>query len=148
VNGTCVWIFKHPKYQSWLTETGHSLLWVSADAGCGKSVLTSFLVDHHKCHTASNVNVCYFFFKADNNEQSNAVHGLSALLHQLYISQDSLIRIAKEFLKGETTESGKGKLADIDMLWKLITDSIEDVEARPTICIIDGLDECEANSRK
>src|SRR5262245_10112032 len=88
VDGTCIWIFKHPQYQSWLAETGHSLLWVSADAGCGKSVLASFLVDHHKNHSASDINVCYFFFKEDNDEQRNVVQGLSALLHQLYISQN------------------------------------------------------------
>jgi hypothetical protein len=148
VDGTCIWIFNHAKYLSWLAETDLSLLWISADAGCGKSVLASFLVDHHKLHSASHTNVCYFFFKADNNEQRDALHGLSTLLHQLYMSQASLTRIAEDILKRETPETGIKKLSQIATLWKLIVDSTEHPEARSTICIIDGLDECEENSRK
>jgi len=44
VEGTCTWFLKHPKYQNWRQECRSSLLWLSADAGCGKSVLASFLV--------------------------------------------------------------------------------------------------------
>jgi hypothetical protein len=143
VRGTCTWILNHSKYQTWLAETDSSLLWISADAGCGKSVLASFLVDHHKHKSVSHSNVCYFFFKADSNEQRDALYGLSALLYQLYKSQLQLIHNAQNLLK----EEGQN-LKSLATLWKLLTDSTEDPQARPTICFIDGLDECEENTRK
>lgn len=143
VRGTCTWIFNHAKYWSWLAETDSSLLWISADAGCGKSVLASFLVDHHKHKSAGDSNICYFFFKTDSNEQQYASYGLSALLHQLYKSQPQLIQNAQNLLR----ERGQD-LKNMATLWKLITDSTEDLQARPTICFIDGLDECEENTRK
>lgn len=44
VNGTCEWFLGHAKYQSWLKSAGPSLPWVTADPGCGKSVLAKHLV--------------------------------------------------------------------------------------------------------
>lgn len=143
VYGTCTWILDDVRYQSWLTEIDSFLLWISADAGCGKSVLTSFLVDHHKRESASQSNICYFFFKADSNQQGNALHALSALLHQLYKCQPELITIAIDFLAEEDQN-----LRSLATLWKLLTGSVEAPHTRPTICFIDGLDECEENTRK
>lgn len=143
VLGTCKWIFNRHKYHAWLTENTSSLLWISADAGCGKSVLASFLVDHLKRSPAQNGNVCYFFFKADSGEQGDAVSALSAILHQLYSSQELLIKHAQEQLRtpGES-------LGNINTLWSSLVESTEDEQAKPTICILDGLDECQETSRK
>ncbi|KAI0537057.1 hypothetical protein GGR58DRAFT_473302 [Xylaria digitata] len=139
--GTCTWILGHPQYQSWLAEATSPFLLVSGDAGGGKSVLTSFLVDYHKRKQDSNVG--YFFFRADNNEQREASYGLSALLHQLYTSQSELIQSAPNLLG----EAGQPP-GDLATLWHLITDATENPHARPTICFIDGLDECDEVSRK
>jgi RNAse (barnase) inhibitor barstar len=143
VYGTCTWIFDDVRYNSWLAEFDSFLLWISADAGCGKSVLASFLVDHHKLESASQSNICYFFFKADSDQQGDALHALSALLHQLYKCQPELITIGMNILAEEDQ-----KLGDLATLWKLLTGSVEVPHARPTICFVDGFDECEENTRK
>src|SRR5205807_7312246 len=44
VEGTCSWVTEHPKYKDWLAKEKSGLLWLSADPGCGKSVIASFLV--------------------------------------------------------------------------------------------------------
>src|SRR5205807_935471 len=67
VEGTCIWVTQHPKYKDWLEGRTSSLLWLSADPGCGKSVIASFLITHLK--TQPNATVCYFFFKDDSEEQ-------------------------------------------------------------------------------
>lgn len=46
--GTCKWVFGHPQYEDWNLRNAFPLLWVSADPGCGKSVLASFLIDEFK----------------------------------------------------------------------------------------------------
>jgi hypothetical protein len=45
LEGTCQWFLKHQNYDSWQKGNASSLLWVSANPGCGKSVLSRFLVD-------------------------------------------------------------------------------------------------------
>ena len=59
VEGTCEWFLQHPHFQEWLQKISGPLL-VSADPGCGKSVLAKYLVDHVLRKSAT---VCYFFFK-------------------------------------------------------------------------------------
>jgi hypothetical protein len=39
-------------------------------------------------------------------------------------------------------------LENLATLWKILADSADDDDALPTVCIIDGLDECEDTSRK
>lgn len=44
IPGTCEWFIEHKLFRGWL-ETRSEALWVSADPGCGKSVLAKYLVD-------------------------------------------------------------------------------------------------------
>ncbi|KAJ5745880.1 hypothetical protein N7520_011062 [Penicillium odoratum] len=86
VAGTCEWFLQHAGYRDWRTEARSSLLWVSADPGCGKSVLAKFLVEHlrqPKSEDGRPELVCHFF-KDDNNGQRKAVFALRALLHQVF----------------------------------------------------------------
>lgn len=143
VQGTCVWILEHAKFQAWLDEPGASLIWISADPGCGKSVLTKFLVHKYRQAFLQQANICYFFFKADNEEQCGGTKAMSALLHQLYTLQPSLTQIAMQQLlrPGQSVKS-------LSALWRIFIHSTEEPQARPTICFLDGLDECEEGSRR
>ena len=67
VEGTCTWVTEHPKYREWIGKKAAGLLWLSADPGCGKSVMASFLVRHLK-EVRTGAVVCYFFFKDDSEE--------------------------------------------------------------------------------
>jgi hypothetical protein len=62
VPGTCMWVLKHPRYRRWLHSQENDLLWISADPGCGKSVLSKSLVDNELQDTETH-SVCYFFFQ-------------------------------------------------------------------------------------
>ncbi|KAI0133837.1 ankyrin repeat protein [Xylariales sp. AK1849] len=143
VQGTCVWLFRQRDYRLWVEEAGPSLLWISADPGCGKSVLASFLVDHHERVLGNTKNILYFFFKAGSVEQRSAVRGLSAILHQLYTSQPELMKSAQKILQ----LPGQHVL-QLATLWRILTDSVDRDVAKETLCIIDGLDECEESSRR
>lgn len=59
VEGTCMWLLKHNKFQDWLQSKSGPLL-VTADPGCGKSVLAKYLVDHVLSKSST---ICYFFFQ-------------------------------------------------------------------------------------
>ena len=46
VVGTCKWVLDHDKFRSWSNSHKNDLLWISADPGCGKSVLSRSLIEH------------------------------------------------------------------------------------------------------
>lgn len=46
VHNTCNWFLESEELKAWRETEGPSLLWLSGDAGCGKSVLSRYLVDH------------------------------------------------------------------------------------------------------
>ena len=43
--GTCQWLTEHEKFRDWMNEGDVACLWTTADPGCGKSVLSRFLID-------------------------------------------------------------------------------------------------------
>lgn len=143
VRGTCGWILTHETYKRWIEEPSSALLWLSADPGCGKSVLASFLVDHLRSNPTmlQDTNLCYFFFKSDNDEQNGALYGLQAVLHQLLQLQRDLLETAVKTMKNKSVDS-------IEALWYTLITVLQRPNARNTICILDGFDECEADSRK
>ena len=92
VADTCQWVLNHPKYRQWYESSSDDLLWISADPGCGKSVLAKSLVDNELQSTDTHT-VCYFFFK-DNEEQDSIATAFCAILHQLFSCRRQLIRHA------------------------------------------------------
>lgn len=92
VDGTCRWVLTHPQFHRWRQSEHDDLLWISADPGCGKSVLARSLVDHD-LHEKGQTVVCYFFFK-DNEKQDSLATAMCAILHQLFDQRPDLIRYA------------------------------------------------------
>ncbi|KFY18040.1 hypothetical protein V492_00187 [Pseudogymnoascus sp. VKM F-4246] len=141
VKGTCQWFLRHPNYTNWRDNNSSSILWVSADPGCGKSVLSKLLVDKElqatKCRTT-----CYFFFKDDNDIQKTATSALCALLHQLFAQKPKLLGHAVEVFDRNNEERIK---TSVDLLWQIITTAGQDPRAGEIICILDALDECRVS---
>jgi hypothetical protein len=137
VKGTCQWFLHHPSYINWRNSVTSSLLWVSADPGCGKSVLSKFLADKELQATGSRT-TCYFFFKDDSEDQNTATNALCAILHQLFNQKPELLRHAiKAF------DQNKDNLTkNVDLLWNILTTTSADLQAGEIVCIFDALDEC------
>ena len=132
VQDTCMWFLEHDNFQKWLKQESGPLL-VSADPGCGKSVLAKYLIDHVLPRSAT---ICYFFFK--DQDQNTARQALCALLHQLFSQKPSLIQHAmKQFDK-----DGRGLINSKNSLWSILGNAVEDPQAGPVITVLDALDEC------
>ncbi|KAK7949196.1 uncharacterized protein PG986_010082 [Apiospora aurea] len=119
LDGTCKWLLQHSNYLEWEKRASGPLL-ISADPGCGKSVLAKFLVDEHLPATASAATICYFFFK--DQVQHTLQQALCAIIHQLLKKRPSLMRNIKDY-------------------WS-------DPEAGQVICVLDALDECRDEDRR
>ncbi|KLJ13037.1 hypothetical protein EMPG_11994 [Blastomyces silverae] len=133
VEGTCEWFLRHNHFREWLKRESGPLL-VSADPGCGKSVLAKYLIDRELPGLAT---ICYFFFK--DQDQNTVRQALCALLHQLFSQKPSLIQHAmKPF-----DENGPGLVNSTKSLWTILGDAVRDPEAGPVIMVLDALDECD-----
>ncbi|KAI7970526.1 hypothetical protein EIK77_008783 [Talaromyces pinophilus] len=135
VEGTCKWVLKSPEYLRWWNVKTNDLLWISADPGCGKSVLAKSLIDEIFALSDFNVLIVYFLFK-DNDEQNSLATAMCAVLHQLFSLQPQLLRHALPFW-----ERNKERIQyEVDDLWRVFMAAMSDPAFRNTICVFDALD--------
>ncbi|PQE12519.1 Ankyrin repeat protein [Rutstroemia sp. NJR-2017a BBW] len=137
VEGTCQWVLRHENYITWRDSKTSSLIWISANPGCGKSVLSRYLADIELQKTG-NRTICYFFFKDDNEDQKTATNALCALLHQLFTHKPVLVSHAIS----THDQNGDMFITYVYLLWDLFIRASEDPKAGEIICILDALDEC------
>ncbi|CZR63528.1 uncharacterized protein PAC_13425 [Phialocephala subalpina] len=137
VQGTCQWFLRHTNYINWRDSLTSSLLWISADPGCGKSVLSKFLADQ-ELQVTKDRTICYFFFKDDNEDQKTTTNALCALLHQLFGKKNELLKYALEVHNC----NGDKFTASVDLLWEILITASADPKAKEIICVLDALDEC------
>ncbi|EJT68836.1 hypothetical protein GGTG_13589 [Gaeumannomyces tritici R3-111a-1] len=141
VSDTCFWFLNHDSYQSWLNDKSGPLL-VSADPGCGKSVLARYLIDSRfDFRLPSDAAICYFFFK--ESDQNTVEFALCALIHQLLCLRPKLMRHALPRYK----QDGAGLASNITALWNILESATADPEAGTVLIVFDALDECLQNDR-
>lgn len=147
VKGTLEWFLQHPNYIEWRTSLGDAALWITADPGCGKTVLASSVINEIDIQLLSSASkqalTCYFFFKDDNETQSSAAFALCSILHQLVSSDNRLIMVVMKEYRAK-----KDKLFDdVNALWKVFVDAVVFSTCPQIICVLDALDECSIVSR-
>ncbi len=137
VLGTCEWFVGHKLFRDWLQGSEGKPLWVSADPGCGKSVLARYLVED-VIQTTETRTTCYFFFKDDFKEQKSAASAISCLLHQIFSQQPQLLSAVRARLEAD----GETLITSFRDLWGLLLDVAEDQDTGEIVCVLDALDEC------
>ncbi|KAJ5494606.1 hypothetical protein N7463_010693 [Penicillium fimorum] len=145
--GTCNWCLQSPIFQNWQSNKSSCLLWVTADLGCGKSVLCKHLIDKRLFGLESSyTTICYFFFKDTSPESRSATNAVAALLHQL-LSRCS--RNAMEYYVLPAYLKNAGKVyQNLDVMWSILRRISTSQEGGRIIFVLDALDECEAKDQK
>jgi hypothetical protein len=142
VPGTCKWFLEHPVFLNWKQDTSKKLLLVTAEPGCGKSVLSKALVDEGLLDADV---ISYFCFKDDVDCRKGA-DALCAILHQLFTTHSDLFN--RHALKRWKHYGETGFRSQFGVLWDILMDVTSDSDAGHVTCIMDALDECESASRK
>ncbi|KAH8732097.1 ankyrin repeat-containing domain protein, partial [Phaeosphaeriaceae sp. PMI808] len=143
VLGTCEWFVSHNRFREWKESKDSKLLWVSADPGCGKSVLAKYLVDTI-IPTTETRTVCYFFFKDDFDDQKNIVSAISCLLRQIFEQNRTLLSDA---ILEQFEIDGKVFTSSFNELWQTLINIANNKVAGEIVCLLDALDECEDQGR-
>ena len=144
VDGTCRWVLDHQLYTEWLRMNQSTLLWVSANPGCGKSVLAKALIDGDLV-LSDDTPLLYFFFKDDNSDQKSPAKAVAALLHQLFSKPRWAFLITHAM--PDYRSMGQGLVDSFDCLWEVFNLVVSDPRAGTVYCVLDALDECAKEHR-
>ena len=144
VEGTCEWLLRHEKYQTW-AASNRGLLWIKGKPGSGKSTLLKHALGNHGAR--DNALVLSFFFHGRGDELQRTPLGLfRSLLHQvLRQAPDALQDLVDTFeTKGEQIgKPGEHWHWHKEELLSFFTSSLPKIlKTRPVWLFIDALDEC------
>ncbi|KAK6342481.1 hypothetical protein TWF718_007884 [Orbilia javanica] len=140
IPGTCEWFTSHTLFKEW-EEKKSSLLWISADPGCGKSVLAKHLVDSVLPTTASRT-TCYFFFK--DGLSQNLATAFCCILFQIFRAKSALL--SEEIREFFDIVGEDHFVNSFDELWVALT-TVAKNEPDEIVCVLDGIDECKDRSQ-
>jgi ankyrin repeat protein len=141
VPGTCEWIKEESCYQQWL-EGNVPLLWICGGPGKGKTMLSVFLVEELK----KKQRVMHYFCTNEDGRRNNAAAVLRSLLWQITSVHPDL---AHHLLThcGTGVSDAAASLSSEETLWMIFTKICRDPRVSKLVFILDGLDECDEESR-
>lgn len=84
--GTGLWFTRSKAFKRW-KEQPDSFLWLHGIAGCGKTVLSSTIIEHLKTDIGSGQLLLYFYFDFNDPKKQTFENMLRSLTHQLYQKQ-------------------------------------------------------------
>ena len=144
IQGTCDWFLEHPAYRAWLGETAPGVLLLTGEAGTGKSILSSFIIDDLRAIAPSPPShapaVVYFFCDDKVETQRTATAVLRGVLHQILSERPDLLR---RHTYPAFEKRGHELLRSFDGLWDQMFRIASDPSTGKLIVVIDALDECD-----
>jgi hypothetical protein len=89
MSGTGDWFTKGQKYRNWLTKP-KSFFWLNGKVGCGKTILSSTIIESTKkhCDESEGSAVAYFYFSFTDTAKQQCYNMLSSVLEQLAAQVD------------------------------------------------------------
>ena len=145
---TCMWILQKTEVTQLLDNScgpEKTLLWIYANPGAGKTVLSSFLIDHFRSAQSDPVkgNVLYFFCKNTDVDKNTPTVVVRSLLYQLYnsVKNQKASQSLDHDIGVALDRSGQQKAVNFTVLWQLFSTHV--ISLIPAAIIIDALDECQ-----
>lgn len=132
---TGLWFIRSEAFQTWKSQP-NSFLWLHGIAGCGKTVLSSTIIEHLKSDIKQDQLLLYFYFDFNNSNKQTLENMLRSLMSQLYQAQPEARSLLDELWRSQGNGSdqlSKQSLSStlLDMLRKVHNTSI----------LLDALDE-------
>ena len=138
-SGTCDWIFSNSSFNNWLDdgEEGPTMLWLHALPASGKSILSSYVVNH-----LLETSICaYYFFRFGDQSKRSLSTCLRTIAFQI-AEQLPQFRRALQDIRFPTKTAEK---TDAKTLWeKIFVGVLFKIRVKTTMFwIIDALDESD-----
>lgn len=143
-DGTSTWILRHDVYQDWYVAKCSSTICCFGIPGCGKTMLSSFIISSLQVDAVSTeARIVYYYCDYADPRTLQAERILGTILKQLFVSGHIPEIVERKFPRGYGEDA---QTLDIIDLIDLVCLAIEQTSL--TFVILDGLDECDKNSRK
>ena len=132
--GTGNWFLECPQFQKWLNGSGRHL-WLHGPLGCGKTVLSTIIIDCLK--SEESLETLSFFFDFADLKKQKPDHMVRSLVMQLYQLGGPAVEKLDDFFRMHNQGQDQPSPSDLEeILHAMIRDS-------GSLCIIiDALDEC------
>lgn len=134
--GTGLWFLQSETFADWSVE-GNGFLWLHGLAGCGKTVLSSIIIEHlQKELNSSDTNLLYFFFDFNDKEKQSHENMIRTFIQQLYVQEEASRHILEQLSKRYTGRNEQPSLASLEDTFANMLS-----QAAHTRVVIDALDE-------
>ncbi|KAK8208081.1 ankyrin repeat-containing domain protein [Phyllosticta capitalensis] len=137
--GSGQWLLEDPTYLAWKARP-NSFLWLHGIPGCGKTVLSSTIIEDFDRPDASEKPVYFYFDFADTDKQS-LENAIRSLIRQLYLQRED----AQDRVNTLYAEHGHGtqspKLEALNATFQGMIHQIGEVWI-----VLDALDECPSRN--
>ncbi|APA08683.1 hypothetical protein sscle_04g034530 [Sclerotinia sclerotiorum 1980 UF-70] len=134
------WIFDNSDFQQWHFNRDNRLLWIKGDPGKGKTMLLCGIIN--ELQRSDETALAYFFCQGTDARINSAVAVLRGLIYMLLDRQPALL----SHLQKRYEKAGEQLFKDANTfiaLSDILKDILHDKNLKPTILIIDALDECQ-----
>ena len=134
----------------WKHENRSAVLWLTGNAGCGKTVLTNFLVqdlveqERVTSGSGSSSLICSFFCTRDKEAQHDVRSLLRDLIRQMLTSMKAVVHQIKGLFGSDRHEYDPS----FETLWRIFERLIHLAPPQQVFVAIDALDECDERSKR
>ena len=139
IQDSYIWILRNAEYEKWLTHDDNRLLWITGDAGKGKTMLVCGIIENLERTTQGKV--FPFFCQAGEPRLRTALAVVRGLIWSLVRGRPALI----SHVRRKYDDAGKAVFNN-HIAWQALSDIfrsiLKEVEPEGLIIIIDALDEC------
>ena len=139
------WLMEYEAFSKW-KHTPASVLWLFGIPGCGKTVLSSTVIEHilDRRNSDSTRMVAYFYIDFGEKETQTPENMIRSLLKQIGNQSDD----AAQELDSLYSSCANGmQQPTLDQLLSVSHRVLNDIKDRDTFFIIDALDECKEREK-
>ncbi|KAJ5804776.1 uncharacterized protein N7518_001079 [Penicillium psychrosexuale] len=143
----CEFLLENPNFINWYRASDSQQLMIFGDMGSGKSFAMAFLADElvrRSKHQLPQPKVCYYYCRDD--ETGKTVFILSALILSLLGQLTGLKKPFVQWYKEAQNSGDFDPATNFKTLGEFLCKVLEAID-RPVFVVIDGLDECNRESR-
>ncbi|KAH6875175.1 hypothetical protein BKA58DRAFT_418768 [Alternaria rosae] len=139
---TGLWLLESAKFTNWKMSTA-SRLWLYGIPGCGKTILSSTIVEHllQYCYDDTSMVTAYFHFDFNDTQKQDPELMLRSLLRQLL--QRSVV-IPKDVNALFSSSENGNRQPSLRALLEVISQAVQ--EFTQVYVVLDALDECTQRS--
>lgn len=146
MQASCEWLLKRDEYKLGVAGDGAQLLRLIGAPGIGKTMISSFLVDHleSRSRETPGITLAYYFCDNKDEKRNNGSAILRRIILQLLEKRPQLFKC----IESDYNKMRSSLTSSLDALWRVFLAMLQGDDAGEVTILVDALDECEKLSQE